>query len=104
MVSKRGVRLKVRVQPASSRDRVVGAHGDAVKVQVTATPVGGAANAALVEVLAKWLSVPRRAVAIIHGATGKDKLVEVVTDAPDELAERIESALRTSVDKAKTRR
>ena len=85
-MSKRGVRLKVTVQPRSRSDRVAGTHGDAVKVQVTAPPVGGAANAALVEVLARWLSVPRRAVVIVHGATGRDKVVEVASDAPAVIA------------------
>ena len=60
----------MRVQPRSARDRVVGLHGGALKVQVTAPPVDGAANRAVIELLAEWLGVPRRAVAVVRGQHG----------------------------------
>ena len=62
----------------------MGRHGDALKVQVHAPPVGGAANAALVALLADTLQLPRRAIRILRGATGREKLVEV--DCPDPMA------------------
>jgi uncharacterized protein len=74
------LRIPVRVQPRASRDRVVGRHGESVKVQVTAPPVDGAANAAVVNLLAEWLDVPRRCLSIARGQTGRDKLVEVDLD------------------------
>lgn len=83
------VRIAVRVQPRAGRDRVVGAHGGALKVQVTAPPVEGAANQAVVTLLAEWLGVPRRSVAVLRGHATRDKLIEVVSDDPQALAAAI---------------
>jgi hypothetical protein len=71
------VRFKVRVQPRSSREEVAGVHGDALKVRVHAAPVEGAANAAVIEVIAAALGVPRRSVQVVSGATSRSKTVEV---------------------------
>ena len=77
------------MQPRSARDQVVGAHGGVLKVQVTAPPVDGAGNRAVIALLAEWLGVPRRAVAVRRGQTARDKLVEVVSDDPPALARLI---------------
>jgi uncharacterized protein YggU (UPF0235/DUF167 family) len=62
-----------------------------LRVQVTAPPVDGAANRAVVDLLAEWLGVPRRLVAVIRGELARDKLVEVVSDDPQRLARSIEA-------------
>lgn len=93
------LRIAVRVQPRSGRSRVVGPHGPALKVQVAAPPVEGAANAAVVELIAGWLGVPRRAVAIVQGQTGRDKVLEVATEDPAALAADVVARLHGSVDK-----
>ena len=95
------VRLQIRLQPRAARTRIVGRHGAAIKVQVQAPPVDGAANAALIDLLATLLEVPRRTVRIIHGATGRDKVVEI--DPPDPVAcrARLEALLPPLVDKPK---
>jgi len=72
-----GVRFAVRVQPRASRSEIVGVHGDAMKVRLSAPPVDGAANDALVELIAGALGVARRAVRIISGASSRSKVVEV---------------------------
>jgi uncharacterized protein (TIGR00251 family) len=77
-----GVRFSIRVQPRSSRPGVGGLHGDALKVRVNAPPVDGAANEAVVEVLADALAVPRSAVRLVSGATSRSKVVEVAGVAP----------------------
>lgn len=71
------VRFTVRVQPRASRSAVDGLHGDALKVRVTAPPVEGAANEAVVAVLAAALGVPRRMVRIVAGDAARTKVVEV---------------------------
>jgi uncharacterized protein (TIGR00251 family) len=55
----------------------VGTHGAALKVRLLAPPVDGAANEALVTLLAEELGVPRRDVRIVHGATSRTKVVEI---------------------------
>jgi uncharacterized protein len=67
----------VRVTPRAKRNAVVGTHGDALKVCVTAPPEDGRANDALIEVLADWLNVKRRQIEIISGATSRNKVVRV---------------------------
>ena len=71
------VRFAVRVQPRASRSAIEGVHGGALKVRLHAPPVDGAANDALVALLADALDVPRRAVRIVAGASSRAKIVEV---------------------------
>lgn len=70
-------RLILHVQPRAGRSEVVGAHGDAIKVRVAAAQVDGAANAELVRLLAELLDLPRSAVRIVSGSSGKRKVVAV---------------------------
>lgn len=67
----------VRVLPRSSRSEVVGEHDGALKVKLTAPPVGGAANRELVRLLAKELGVPKGAVRIVGGEASRTKRVAV---------------------------
>ena len=71
------LRFRVYVQPRAAKNEIVGMHGDALKVRITAPPVDGAANEALIELLAESLGVSRRNVQIVAGATGRAKVVEV---------------------------
>ncbi len=77
------VRFAVRAQPRASRSEVVGEYGDALRVRLAAPPVEGEANAELVKCLARWLGVPRGAVRLVVGATGRNKIVEVDGVGPD---------------------
>jgi uncharacterized protein len=73
----RGVRITVRVQPRASSNTIVGVHGDALKVRLTAPPVDGAANEALVELLRDAFGIAARAVTIVSGASARTKVVEL---------------------------
>jgi uncharacterized protein len=71
-------RLSIRAQPKSSRSQILGWQADGtLKIAITAPPVDGAANEAIVELLASVLGVPKRAVAIARGQTGRNKLVDI---------------------------
>jgi uncharacterized protein (TIGR00251 family) len=78
-VTERGgsVRFGVRVQPRASRSEVIGTHGDAIRVRLAAPPVEGAANDALVALLAEALGVRQRDVRIVSGHASRSKVVEV---------------------------
>jgi len=71
------VRFAVRVQPRASRSEVVGVHGEALRIRLSAPPVGGAANEQLVIFLADIFAVSRRSVRILAGESSRSKLVEI---------------------------
>jgi len=71
------VSLPVRVAPRAAREAIGGVHDGALKVSLTAPPVEGAANDALLRLLAKTLGVPRRAVTLEHGEHARSKTVRV---------------------------
>jgi uncharacterized protein (TIGR00251 family) len=83
-------RLQLRVSPGASRAGVVGRHGDAWKVRVTAPPEGGRANEAVVRLLADALALPQRDVEIVSGHTGRDKTVALVGIDPAEAERRLD--------------
>lgn len=75
-------RFGVRVQTRASASEVAGSYGDAVKVRLTAPPVEGEANDALVAFLADRLGVAKSAVAIVRGGRSRSKVVEVAGVTP----------------------
>jgi uncharacterized protein (TIGR00251 family) len=86
-------RLAVRVQPRASRSEVTGWQDGALRVRLTAAPVDGAANKALLEFLANALGIPRGDLTIVQGHTGRAKLVEVERLDADEVADRVAAIL-----------
>ncbi len=70
-------RLTIRLSPRASREEIAGERDGALLVRVTAPPVDGAANEALVRLLAKRLRVAKGAVQIVSGDTSRTKTVEV---------------------------
>lgn len=69
--------LEVQVVPRAAHSRVVGPHAGRLKVQLAAPPVDGAANAALVDLLADALDVAKHQVTIVRGHTGRRKTVRI---------------------------
>jgi uncharacterized protein (TIGR00251 family) len=86
--SDRGIRIRLRVKAGGRRDRLIGAHGGALKLEVNAMPERGKANTAVIRLLAELFGVTRSAVAILSGTTSKDKVVEVRDLGVDEAVER----------------
>lgn len=84
-----GVRLTIHAQPRAALNQVVGLHGDAVKVRLTALPVDGAANQALVQLLSKVLGVAPARVRLTAGSTARRKIVEIAGLTPKETRERL---------------
>lgn len=87
------IRVAVHVQPRASRSEIVGQHGAALKVRLQAPPVDGAANDALVRLLADALGVSQRSVSVVAGATSRAKTVEI--DGTTEDAVRALASRRT---------
>lgn len=78
-----GLVFNVRVQPRSSKNKVAGRYGDAIKINLTAPPVDNAANKALVAFLARQLSVTKSSITILSGHTGRNKQVMVMCKETD---------------------
>jgi uncharacterized protein len=71
------VTLRVRLQPRASRDALGGVREGALLVRLTAPPVEGEANRALLRFVAMLLDRPPSAVTLVHGTRGRDKTVHV---------------------------
>lgn len=84
-----GVTFAVRVVPRASRNEIVGVQGDALKVRLTAPPVEGRANEALIAFLAERLSVRKSQVEIVAGATSRRKVLRVIGLSLQEVEERL---------------
>jgi len=70
--------FNIRVLPRSSRNEVVGELADGtLKVKLTAPPVDGKANEALVELLSDYYNVPKNKITIRKGLRSKSKIVEI---------------------------
>lgn len=73
-----GVVFAVRVAPRAKRNAIGGIHDGMLKISLTAPPVEGAANAALIKLLAKTLGVSKSSVTIVSGQSSKTKRVRIV--------------------------
>jgi len=69
--------LKVYLQPRSSNNEIVGPYRDGLKVKVTAPPVEGKANEALVRFLAKEFRVPPSNIEILKGHHSREKVLKI---------------------------
>jgi hypothetical protein len=76
-----GIAFWIHVTPRARNNRVGGTHGDALRVDVRATPVAGKANAACTAALADALGEPKASVQLPAGSRGRRKRVEVSGDA-----------------------
>jgi uncharacterized protein len=88
VLSPHEVRFAVRLTPRAGSDAVDGVIEGALKVRVAAPPVEGAANQALLRLLAEVLGIARRDVRLVAGAAGRQKLVVVEGVAPEDLVAR----------------
>lgn len=70
--------IDVKVVPRASKSRIGPRLGDRIKVQLTAPPVDGEANAALILLVGKLLGLPQKSVTILRGLTGRQKTVRLV--------------------------
>ena len=75
--TKGGCLVSLRVQPGASRNAVVGMYGDAVKIALQAPPVDGKANQLLCRLFAEWSGLPKSAVELRSGQTGRSKVLEL---------------------------
>ncbi|NGZ05444.1 MAG: hypothetical protein G8237_03730 [Magnetococcales bacterium] len=75
--------LTVRVQPRAARERIVGFRDETLQITLTAPPVDGAANGALLRLLSRELEVAASRIRIVQGEHGRNKVVRVTQPNPD---------------------
>ena len=69
--------FNVRVIPNSSVSEIVGELGEALKIKIAAPPVGGAANAELIKILAKFFDTAKSNIEITNGQYSRNKQVKI---------------------------
>ena len=84
-----GLALAVKVVPGSSRQRIVGCYGDGIKITVRAVAEGGAANQAVLSVLADALQIAQTNVRIVRGHTSPRKEVLIVGLSAETIQQRL---------------
>ncbi len=84
-----GVAICVKVVPNSSRDKVAGVLGDALKITTATPPEKGKANAAVAKILANALDIDTRRVTLATGPTSPHKEFHVKGITPDEIRAKL---------------
>ncbi len=87
--AQQGAAFAVRVVPRASKNEIAGQVGDAIKVRLTAPPVEGKANKALIAFLAQELGLRKSQVEIVAGETSRNKVICVLGLSPAEVEERL---------------
>ncbi len=88
-----GVTMGVRVIPRAGRSGIAGVRGGALLVRLAAAPVEGAANEALVELLARTFDRPKREVRVLSGHAARDKRVEITGATRESVGRRLSAIL-----------
>ena len=88
----RGVTFAVKVHPRARKNAITGTVGHAVKLAVTAPPVEGKANEAVIEFFADFFAIPRSSVSIASGETSRNKLIRVSGISAQRVRERLAAA------------
>ena len=81
--------IGVRLKPGAKREKVVSVDEREIRLAVTAPPVDGKANEALIKFLAGVLDVPKSGITILRGQTSRIKLVELSGMTKEETIKKI---------------
>jgi len=81
-----GCTLSVRIHPGARKNGVTGVHADSVKITLTAPPVDGKANEALIAFLAEALQLPRARISLVTGTTSRSKVLRITGKSAAEVA------------------
>jgi uncharacterized protein len=83
------VRVDVFVQPRAGRTELVGLHDGHPKIRLAAPPVDGAANAALIDFVAKRLKIAKSRVRVVGGLASRRKVLEIEGVGPEVVREAL---------------
>lgn len=87
---KSGAALTVRVTPRARKNEIVEILSDlTVKIRLTAPPVEGKANKALIDFLSEVLGTPKSKIEIVAGDTGRDKIVSILEEDSEAIHKKL---------------
>jgi uncharacterized protein len=92
----KGITFAVKVHPRARKNAITGIVGDALKLALTAPPVEGKANAAVIEFFADLFEIPRSSVTIASGETSRNKVVRISGMNRTMVEQRLSEALTQS--------
>ena len=92
--STKGISLAVKVQPRARKNAVNGVVGEALKLALTAPPVEGRANQAVVEFVAKLFRIPRSSVTIASCLSSRNKVIRLTGVSRLAVEQRLMAILR----------
>src|SRR5690349_4688745 len=75
--SSKGISFSIRIHPRARKNAITGVIGDALKLALTAPPVEGRANQAVIEFFAELFEIPRSSITITSGETSRNKKVRI---------------------------
>jgi hypothetical protein len=82
-------KIEIKILPGSSRNRVTLEENGSLKVHLTAPPVDGKANRALIAFLSSILSVPKKAITLVKGETSRKKVIEITGMTKNEIRSKV---------------
>lgn len=85
MTREDGIIVKLKISPNASKNEIIKTD-DVVKVKITAQPVEGKANKALIEFLSKHFKIPKSSIEILRGETSKEKTLLIKISDDDKIS------------------
>jgi uncharacterized protein len=86
-----GVSFQVKVQPRARKNGITGAIGDALKLSLTAPPIEGKANQAVIEFFADLFEISRSSVTIASGESARLKVIRISGMDKEAVQQRLQS-------------
>lgn len=80
-----GLIIKLKISPNASKNEIIKTE-EGVKVKITAQPIDGKANKALIEFLSKHFKIPKSSIEILRGETSKEKTILIKTSDDDKIS------------------
>jgi len=88
-----GISFAVKVHPRARKNAIAGTFGDALKLALTAPPIEGKANEAVIDFLADFFDIPRSSITIASGKTSRLKAVHISGASAEHLRQRLEDVI-----------
>ncbi len=93
-----GISFKIYVQPKASKNSIVGIHGDAIKIRLTAPPVDGAANKLCIKYFSKITGISKSAFEITAGQTSRTKHILIHCENGHPSREEVVKTIKKLID------